>query len=423
MLRVRLLTNRFLYGRNLDFAGAGLWDRYPQLTIHMPNPESAEIPHVSIASEGVYYSGITGVNAAGISFAVHQNYTNVKAVGLPMFFIGEMMLRQVRSLKEAILFLKAHRPGPMWTFVVTDLNRHQAAAIESSAESFSVRLLNEDTLVQTNHLLGDVSKKHEYNRPARLFNSKHRKATAERLVRSASPSLNEIRKILSYQEDSDGQLRSYKDIIKPHTIQTALFLSQKDGKDKRLWVSDGKAPTPNGEMVEFALDDLWELATEFQLEYQSHDPLPSLKIQRAIQIQNSMALRAYMDERNFEKTIELVKDQSSIVSQLLITTCYYQLGRFGDAYQLAISTLNRPEIRDSSETVRDNLRRIQLLSLVAEEKTTKAQSLAQKFTQVPNLGKELREIARKISLNQGLHWKEKKISFNFFTGVLRVYPQ
>ncbi len=99
----------FIQGRNLDFPGSPSYDENPLLVIHRPEAGSKELKHVSIGTHGLQFSGITGFNEAGITFAVHQNYTRLLSFkGVPMPFVGELVLRSARSLDDAIEIIKSN---------------------------------------------------------------------------------------------------------------------------------------------------------------------------------------------------------------------------------------------------------------------------------------------------------------------------
>lgn len=144
----------FTYGRNLDFAGVGVWDKHPMLLAIEPAPGSAELRHLVIGADGLLFGGITGVNERGITFAVHQNYsTDIGVNGVPMVLIGELVLRGARTLDEAVAILRAHRPAILWTFVLTDLRSGEARAVESSSRHFLERRMSGPSFAQTNHAL------------------------------------------------------------------------------------------------------------------------------------------------------------------------------------------------------------------------------------------------------------------------------
>ena len=137
----------FLQARNLDFPGVGYWDRYP--VIQMIEPKNT-LRYIGFGTAGVPLAGITGVNEAQISVALHQHYcfeTNLKG-HLP-FVIGEEILRRARSLNEALEILRQFKVASSWAFVVADGKTRRAFIYETHPKAAGIRWLDEKTRTLT----------------------------------------------------------------------------------------------------------------------------------------------------------------------------------------------------------------------------------------------------------------------------------
>ena len=204
-------------------------------------------------------SDLTGVNEAGITFAVHQNYSrDISLTGVPMVLIGEMVLRYAHDLQEAEEILKKHRPANLWTFVITDLKKGEARAVESSSRHFLTRVWDGNVFAQTNHAMNEKSREWENSSGGFEANSVFRMEQAQKILReSALRGKSELVKALSYQSNASGEMEAYHDILKSETIQTVLFEASPEG-DLSLALSAEEAPAPSGQYAEFRLSSLWD---------------------------------------------------------------------------------------------------------------------------------------------------------------------
>lgn len=424
----RAADGSFHYGRNLDFASTGIWDKRPLVLVHVPPQGSKEIVHAAFGAHGVYHSGITGVNASGITFAVHQNFSDLSASGVPMPLIGETVLREANTLDEAIALLDKSRPGPIWTFVVTDLKTGEAAAVESGASVFHVRRMSGSDFAQTNHLAGETTHPREYARPALLENSRFRFDQALKLLHT-DPETNftpeTIFRILATQADHRGEINGYADILKPLTIQSLVFQT-KPGEDvasTRVHISAGDAPTATGLFLEFRLGDLLRPANELQLAFDGRPAiLPDSEI-RKNQMAAARAERLYFDERNPAAAVKEVENQNSLGARLFRATAYYELGQYDNALTTASAALSDPALAQAPLRVRDGLHRPLLLSLVALGKTAEAKAAAEAVLKQGTDDSALLETTRLVRDGKKIPYRLRKISYDFFSGNIRTCPE
>ncbi|NUM88565.1 MAG: hypothetical protein HUU37_05100 [Bdellovibrionales bacterium] len=411
---VRSRGGDFIYGRNLDFAGALLWDRHPLVTVHLPPAGSGELRHASFGADGAHFSGITGMNEEGIVFAVHQNYSrDMRVGGVPMFFVGELVLRQARNLEDAVEILRKNRPSPLWTFVVIDTKSGQALAAESSRKHFEVRRMEGDVFVQTNHLQSAPLLPWERISFGTKWNSVYRFETATQMARRGGASLQSVARILSHQSSPGGEISSYYDVLKAHTIQT-VFVEKKNGR-LRAVVSADDAPTSGGDFVALDVASLWNRAP---LAFERLRPAGVTPTARKNQRAISRAFSRYFDHRDYGGAIAQLASHRTLDASLFRATAELQAGNPEAALEEASLALENPRFRSGPAHVVQSLERVRLLALWKAGKHQEARELAQKIVDRGFSRPSLLETAKAIRENREAPLSVRKPVFEFFSGDL-----
>lgn len=123
-------SGELIMGRNFDLVPHGV-DEPPLLVVHHPDKGLA---HVSLHHGGSFTPGITAVNEAGLSVAVHQNFTrDVSLRGRPIVSVAREIIETSRSLSAALEKLRGIRTAGGWTLVLGDATRGRACAVEIDA--------------------------------------------------------------------------------------------------------------------------------------------------------------------------------------------------------------------------------------------------------------------------------------------------
>lgn len=404
----------FYYGRNLDFAGTGVWDKHPLLTVILPSG-GEEQKHAVFGADGDLFGGITGVNEAGISFAVHQNYTDDGGLrGTPMIFIGEAVLRHARTIDEGIEILRKLRPAVLWTFVLTNLHSGEAVAVESSSRRFQVRTMEGDAFVQTNHLMNKETKDAEFVSTGIKMNSIYRMKRAFELMEAMPKSdpLAGIAGILSYQENPDGRLAAYHDILKAHTIQTVLL--ENTGNSPRAFLSLDPAPTSGGRMAGFDLAGLWGGTTQFEI----RDFVKTPPEKRLRQRQISDAFSLYFDQHKFSEAAALLEGHNTLDSAFFKAVTLTQQDQWGESLALLEKTLSDPRLLAEPAYVRQSLAWIKTAALWQLGKKNDAQLSAQALLAEDPANVRLREFCELVIAGKNPPQWMMKFSFDFFSGDL-----
>lgn len=417
-------SGNFVYGRNLDFAGAELWDRHPLLTVISPEPGSSDLKHLIFGADGVIFGGITGANEAGITFAVQQNYSKDASLsGVPMMFVGELVLRQARNLAEAEVLLRKYRPAFLWTFLLSDLKTGEAISVESSSRHFSVRRMESHGLVQTNHVMSEETKNEESISLGTKMNSIYRMKKAFESLEALpgnGATMEAVAKILAHQDNPEGEIQAYRDVLKAHTIQTVI-LEAKSGSPASFYVSMDAAPTSGGRYAKFSFSEIF--AGPGSLRFEISDPLRTPLAKRQKQREISQAFHAYFDEHNIPKAASFLANHHTLDAELFRSIALYQEKRFHESLSAATNALSNPRflgepayILQSLQWVR--LASLQLLSRENESRQGEAVSLAERLLTEGEgpANPRLAELAREIAAGRTPHPSLLTLTFEFFSG-------
>lgn len=402
----------FVYGRNLDFAGTELWDKNPLVIVAEPEAGSSELKHLIFGADGLIFGGITGANEAGITVAVQQNYTSDGGLfGVPMIFLGELVLRSARNLDEAQAVLRKYRPAAMWTLVLTDLKTGEARAVETSTRHLESRPMQAGKLVQTNHTMNASTQAEEFISVGTKMNSLSRMEHAfESLEQIGSASPLKMAEILAYQEDPQGQLIAYRDVLKALTIQTVLFT----GGPGDLYVSKDLAPTASGAYVKFAFADLFKDNPSAE----TVDLLQTPELKRSHQREIAQAFHLYFDQHDLRGAAKLMESQQTLDARLFRAVVAYQLGDFSNAEAIADQAFRDPHYLGEPAYIRQSLQWVQLAARWKMNRREEARSLAGEIAQSAPVNRRLREICDSLGSGRDPAGYLLDLHFEFFTGDL-----
>jgi tetratricopeptide (TPR) repeat protein len=412
----------FFYGRNLDFAGVNLWDQHPLILQIFPEKDSNELKHLIFGADGLLFGGISGVNERGITISVHQNYSSDSSVsGIPMIYLGEMVLRSAETLDDALEILKNNRPSVLWTFVITDLQLGKAVAVETSTKRFSIRWMESEGFVQTNHSMHPEFKSSEAITLGTKLNSLFRMKTAFEILLKNSEKIeaSTIAKILSYQENPEGFFSAHHDILKAHTIQSLIFAPSLENLGS-LFISNDEAPASGGKFLHFSLDQLLQSDSNLSFELKEFERNPQ---KRSRQKQISQAFHSYFDKKDLPDAISKLKNHPTISSVLFQTSAYYQMEQWQEAVALAEQTLRESKFLVEPTYILQSLKWIRLLALWKLGKKQEAKDLAEELdTEIP-LNPRLKSLVKRLKSGKPPNTEDFSIAFEFFSGDLGLRPQ
>ena len=257
-------ASRLLHGRNFDYMGATYWDRHAQVVFYHPDDG---LDYVSVSSAGVWGGGITAMNAAGLSMAVHQHFVDRFDLdnGVPIGCAGDEIMRRAHDLDEALVILRQFPPAAGWTYVLTQAHGDQAAVVEVAPGREHVWRLppGQRALGRANLYWGEDFEQVEVDFHPEYYRCNH--ARQRRVVtlldalvgreRAGGPPAQaiDVARILGDLHDpiTDTDRLFGPTIANVNTVGSVVF----DPQALRLWVGVGPSPVSRGPFVPFCLRD------------------------------------------------------------------------------------------------------------------------------------------------------------------------
>ncbi len=144
------------HGRILDFPLLGSFDKEERVIITKFN-NSPKI--VSYGSVGMPYPGLTAMNSEGVSYALHQKFTDsLNQNGTPIFELAFQLMSKVGDKKSAIEFLKKNQSITPWGMNLGFSDGSVLTAELSGAELFyREHQLEPGKVIYVNNKLEDTS--------------------------------------------------------------------------------------------------------------------------------------------------------------------------------------------------------------------------------------------------------------------------
>lgn len=416
-------NGRFLQGRNLDFPGSPSYDQNPLLVVHHPEEGSKELKHVSIGTQGLHFSGITGFNEAGITFSVHQNYTRLLSLkGVPMPFVGELVLRSAKNLSEAIKIVQENRPGPLWSFVISDLKTSEAMTIEVSNSHLNIRRKTDKLYAQTNHLGPELKKELTLMEAGTAQNSPFRfKKAVEEMSSWKNPDAAQMAKLLGWQNDRSF-FSPVSDVMKFLTIQSVVFEKNAVDSKSKLYVTQDASPAPTGSWLEFEMADFWNMDSSLNLAPKRQD-FHHLAAELRLEQKRWTEVYAHEILREYDLVIQKLEPLAKSPDAFLaLSAMQIKASRPLDALTTAQTGLKAVNSL-TPPLISQGLKWMEIVALWHLEKKDMVLSRALSFSnsnQIIDL--ELRVQVKKILNSQSPSDSSLSPGFDFFGGYLQGMP-
>ena len=287
------VDGKFLYARNLDFVGNGYWDKNPLVTRHKPD---IGIPFTTIGSAGVMVDGITGINAEGLTVAIHEHYSTEVgffAGGRPILDLALRVLQNARTVDEAVRLCASWPTISGWSLVVTQWKQRRACVIERTRRNMKVRYAHGERLVQTNDYADPLLNASELNHPGFRESSRLRPQRANEILRENKGAVDAslLAGLLNDRLDPDrARIRAFAQAIHQPNNLTCVIMEPENGI---LWVSAGEAPACEGPFLKVPM---WEEKGPGETLSIPADPLSPRR--REAYTHYLMALKAWFDRRD-----------------------------------------------------------------------------------------------------------------------------
>lgn len=416
---------RFASGRNLDFMGVGAFDEHQLMIVSLPAEGSQELKHLIFGADGMPFGGLTGMNEAGISFTVHQNYTrDANLGGVPMPYIGELVLREAKTLDEAVEIIKKNRPGPLWTFILTDLKAGVVRAIEVSQKHFSVREMEDGMFAQSNHSFHEAVRADELIDVGTKTNSVWRTERAMALMKEAKASVDGaelMAKFLAEAREDNGEMAIHEEVIKPLTIQSVILERKTNGEIEASLSMDG-APTSSGRFATFSVEKLWGALSSEKLEAQIRNLSGTSAARRAKQVATAKAFAASMEPDGIPKALKILEEQTS-TSALLVRSIYQRKqDRADESLKLVEQARAGKSFAKEPKYIKQAFDWVELASLYKLRRHDEEKVKAKAILASGPIDPHLKTFAEDLAAGRGPNKEEADLDFDFFSGYISELP-
>jgi len=242
---------RVWHGRNFDFPGNGVMDRYR--AVFIIEPEGA-IPFVTVGWCGQYPEDVhTAMNAEGLSLGyMHAETPGETIMDAPFLWkIYRRIMEQASTIDEAIAILEREPRKGSANLLLADDEPPYAVVVEMTSEKLAVRKPQRDVIYATNHFVSeelfyaenkDPDTFARYERLGELSRTLHGKFNLDRMV-----------SVLRDRYDVHlGREALGGDIIgTPANMLSVVFCPD----DLTFWVAEGNAPAAYNRFIGFSLAD------------------------------------------------------------------------------------------------------------------------------------------------------------------------
>ncbi len=246
------VDGKLLHARNLDYHGVEAWPRTSAVVFHEPDRGQR---YVALSAAGVLLGGVTAMNEAGLTLAVHQHMFSdgTRLGGTPIGIVGDEIMRHATSLDEARAILEANRPIGCWTYLICDGKRQEVLCWEENPRHRRAQRIRreEETFSYANIYFDPDLGATERD----LYGSYWRANLGRQLrlrellgARSEPLSADGMAAILG---DTGGtSCRLHKPIAMLMTVASVVFRPE----DGVFWVATGEAPTSQNRFEPFSLE-------------------------------------------------------------------------------------------------------------------------------------------------------------------------
>ncbi len=261
---------KLYHARNFDYHGVEAWPSTQTVIFHKP---AQGMRYVSIAAAGVGLGGATAMNEAGLSLTVHQHMFTQKSRlgGTPIGTMGDVVMREARTLADAERILAAQRPIGCWTYLVTSGHEKGVLAWEENPDRQAPRRTTPDdtTFGYANiYLDPELGRTEEDLYPSYWRHNHGRHTRANELLRAGAAQGHDARSMAAILADEGpSSCRVRTAIAFVLTVGSTVFRPE----DGVFWVGSGVAPTSQGTWVPFELGRAAHAPEHGELDVANHD--------------------------------------------------------------------------------------------------------------------------------------------------------
>lgn len=241
---------KLLHARNFDYYGVSVWPRTQAVVFHEPEKGQR---YASVTAAGVPLGGVTAMNEAGLTLAVHQHMFTDKTRfgGTPIGTMGDVVMREAKTLDDAERILGGQRPIGCWTYLITDGKSREVLCWEENPERRAPRREKDSgTFGYANIYLDAELGATEcdlYGSYWRHNRGRHQAVNARLRENFGALDPEGMGRILGDVGRTPCRVRD--SIAMMLTVASVVFRPE----DGAFWVASGETPTSHGTFVPFDL--------------------------------------------------------------------------------------------------------------------------------------------------------------------------
>lgn len=150
-----------LFGRNLEFGGVGLFDRYPAV-VYLNSTDPKDQPYIQMTALGLPGTH-TAYNGSGVMISLHQITANqINPVGDLILNVVDEVARRARSLDEARQIIRSKNFTTAWKMIVASEKENSGFTVEVSPKGEFFQELEGAGLGESNHAIAKEIQANEF---------------------------------------------------------------------------------------------------------------------------------------------------------------------------------------------------------------------------------------------------------------------
>jgi hypothetical protein len=300
----------FLLAHNIDYPLNGFYDRYP--TVFYFNPTDGTQKYWAVTSAGLHNAGVVGMNESGLVFFNHTVPTKeVSAEGLPVFQLAQEILRNAKTMDEALATFAKFRSAAGWNYLLVSTKEGKAVTLELSHKRQGVIPVTANVWSQTNHYRSDAMKDGEAHVNISVDNDTRARAMRMEQMVKAHPNGIGVREAIAVLGDKfdpiNQEVRGLMNTVGVHVTMSSLVIQP---STRKVYVANGRAPVSQNEFVELPMVgyfDVQKFATEsFQTFPNGSFKEKYTKLAAAEQLFIEAKI-AFESELNYKKSLSLLE--------------------------------------------------------------------------------------------------------------------
>ncbi|MCJ7623172.1 MAG: C45 family peptidase, partial [Anaerolineaceae bacterium] len=140
---------KVIMGRNTDYSGAGLWDKYQTVMFYEPQDGHR---FVNVGTAGLLKCN-SCMNEKGLCLGGHFLYSDdVKANGVGFTALELEIMKKSGSIEQAYAIVRKYARAGAFGYLLVDGRRNEAAVVEACANHVGLRLSEKERICETNFM-------------------------------------------------------------------------------------------------------------------------------------------------------------------------------------------------------------------------------------------------------------------------------